>query len=233
VDTWQTVTHRFTQHQHLSSNFAIIALAVTFGLVIERHAWHYARNLITVAHEASHAVVAKLCFRKLDSIKLNHDTSGLTTSEGSGWGPRLILTTASGYPGPALMGLGIALLLHDGLIFASFIAAALVALFVLLLIRNLYGALLMILVAAGFFLAFHYLSLQGLGLLMCAIVFLLQFGSMRTIIELQRERKRGGGQGNDAEALRKLTLVPEIIWIGFFLCLSLAAWGYSLKLLFF
>ena len=67
---------------------ALLALAV----VVYRPTWRWSRNVITIAHEGGHAVVALLSGRRLQGIRLHSDTSGLTVSAGRPTGPGMIMT---------------------------------------------------------------------------------------------------------------------------------------------
>ena len=62
--------------------------------------------MITIVHEAGHALVAVLVGRRLSGIRLHSDTSGLTLTKGKPYGPGMVLTALAGYVAPSLLGLG-------------------------------------------------------------------------------------------------------------------------------
>src|ERR1700678_457617 len=121
---------------------------VALILVLNTGSWRLAGKVITIAHEGGHALVSVLSGRRLEGIRLHSDTSGVTYSRGRGSGPGIVLTTAAGYITPSLLGAGAAWLLaaHHVTAMLWLLLALLVATF--LPIRNLYGAL-AVLVTAG------------------------------------------------------------------------------------
>ncbi|MDO9354321.1 MAG: M50 family metallopeptidase, partial [Solirubrobacteraceae bacterium] len=72
---------RATAVQPLPEPITVLATGlVALLLVIARPTWPRVRLGITVVHEAGHAVVAVLAGRRLQGIRLNSDTSGVTVS---------------------------------------------------------------------------------------------------------------------------------------------------------
>lgn len=88
----------------------LLALALTWSPV----GYRLVRHLVTLVHEAGHALVAALAGRRLTGIRLHSDTSGVTVSRGRPHGPGMVATVLAGYPAPALVGLGGALVLGAG-----------------------------------------------------------------------------------------------------------------------
>ncbi len=119
----------------------VTAVIGAVALAVVLLAWPLVRLLVTVCHEAGHAVVATLAGRKLRGIRVHSDTSGLTVSRGRPTGPGMVATLFAGYPTASVVGLGAAALAGAGH------AAGLLWLVVVLLglmllkIRNVYGAL--------------------------------------------------------------------------------------------
>ena len=101
--------------------------------------WRVARNVITIVHEAGHALTAVLVGRRLQGIRLHSDTSGLTLSRGRPDGPGMVCTALAGYPAPSLLGMAFAGLLAAGLVTAPLVASAVLLAGVLLMVRNAYG----------------------------------------------------------------------------------------------
>ncbi|SCG51277.1 M50 family metallopeptidase [Micromonospora humi] len=198
---------------------AVVALAV----VATRLPWRIARNAVTIAHEGGHALVALLTGRRLHGIRLHSDTSGLTLSAGRPSGPGMILTLLAGYVAPSLLGLGGAWLLAGNRITLLLWLAVALLLAMLLLIRNLFGAL-SLLVTGGVVLAVSwYTSPQVQAAFAWTSVWFLLFGGVRPVFELRRQRSRGRMPESDADQLARLTPVPPLGWVGVFLLVALGA----------
>ena len=86
-------------------------------------------------------------------MRLHSDTSGVTVSYGKPRGLGMILTVAAGYLTPSLLGLGGAWLLAARHITALLWASIALLALLLLLIRNFYGVLTVVLAGAAVFLA--------------------------------------------------------------------------------
>jgi hypothetical protein len=51
----------------------------------------------------------------------------------------------------------------------------------------------------------------------------LLLAAPKTVLELQSQRRRGRAPTSDADALARLTRVPGLVWVGFFLLVDIAA----------
>jgi len=195
----------------------LLGLAALVAVSI-RLTWKPVRMLATMAHEAGHAVAALVSGRRLAGIRLHADTSGLTLSKGRPRGPGMVLTLAGGYPAPTVLGLGAAVLL--GLGYSAGVLWLLVAACVLMLvlIRNLYG-LLMMLVAGGLLAAVSWLAppvvLSGVAV---SVVWLLLLSAPRPLVELARDR----GRGSDVDQLARITVLPGWFWLALFWLFTVA-----------
>lgn len=184
--------------------------------------WRWTRHVVTIAHEGAHGVVALMTGRRLAGIRLHSDTSGVTVSVGPRRGPGMVAVLLAGYPGPALLGLGAALLLSAGRV--TELLWGLVAALALLLvqIRNWFG-LLPVLVTGLVVLAVTLWTpvdvQQGFA---HAVVFFLLLAAPRPVLEMQAKRSRRR-RDSDADQLARLTHVPGILWVGFFLLVTLGA----------
>ncbi|GAA1397787.1 M50 family metallopeptidase [Kitasatospora putterlickiae] len=185
--------------------------------------WRIARGAITIAHEGGHGLAALATRRRLAGIRLHSDTSGLTLSYGRSTGPGWLLTLAAGYTTPALLGLGCAALLAAGRVTLLLWLAIALLLALLVRIRNAYGFLSVLLTGGAFFLVSWFGSpdVQA-GFAYLGTWFLL-LGSVRPVLELQRQRHHGQGHGSDADQLARLTGVPGLAWTVLFLITALAA----------
>ncbi len=201
---------------------ALVALAV----VVNTQAWRVTGKVITIAHEGGHALVSVLSGRRLDGIRLHTDSSGVTYSRGRPGGPGLVLTAAAGYVTPSLLGAGAAgLLAARHLTAMLWLALALLAA-TFLAIRNLFGALAVLVTAGGVFAVSYYATAAvqaGFGYL--AAWFLL-FGGVRPVLELARGsqgRRRRWARGSDADQLARLTGAPPGLWVALFVLVAFAA----------
>jgi len=210
-------------------------VVVTAGLallvVTVRPVWKLARNGITIAHEGGHALVAVLVGRRLSGIRLHSDTSGLTVSRGKPTGLGMILTLLAGYPAPALLGLAGAWLLVTGRITLLLWGSLALLLAVLLMIRNLYGLLSVLVAGGALFAVSWYAEPEVQAAFAYAFVWFLLLGAVRPVGELQRLRWRRGARDSDADQLARLTWLPGLVWVGFFGLVNLAALAYAVTLL--
>lgn len=165
---------------------------VALLVVVTRLPWRIARNAITIAHEGGHALVAVLTGRKLHGIRLHSDTSGLTLSAGRPTGPGMVLTLLAGYLAPPLVGLGGAWLLAGNRITLLLWIAVLLLLAMLVMIRNLYGALTLVIVGGAVLAVSWYASPQVQAAFAWTGVWFLLLGGVRPVVELQRLRARRG-----------------------------------------
>jgi hypothetical protein len=198
---------------------------VALALVLHQPAWRILRNLVTIAHEGGHALVALLCGRRLTGIRLHSDTSGVTVSVGKPTGLGMVLTAAAGYPAPALLGLGAAALLAgDHITLVLWLTLAFLLL-MLVAIRNLYGVFSLV-VSAGVVFAVSWLTNAKVqaGFAYLLVWFLLAAG-IRPVVELQRMRRKRRAEWSDADQLADLTRIPGAVWVGFFALANAAALG--------
>ncbi|MFF1839102.1 M50 family metallopeptidase [Streptomyces sp. NPDC058231] len=201
----------------------IVTAVVALAAVAPRPIWRLSRNAITIAHEGGHGLVALLSGRSLQGIRLHSDTSGLTVSRGRPTGIGMILTAAAGYTAPPLLGLGGAWLLADGRItLLLWVATALLAV-MLVMIRNLYGALTVIFTGAAFLLVSWLATPDVQSLFGYTVVWFLLLGGVRPAFELQAKRRHGGAPDSDADQLSRLTDVPAALWLCFFHAVSVCA----------
>ncbi|MFG3679181.1 M50 family metallopeptidase [Micromonospora chalcea] len=201
----------------------VLTAAVALAVVATRLPWRIARNAVTIAHEGGHALVALLTGRRLHGIRLHSDTSGLTLSAGRPTGPGMILTLLAGYVAPSLLGLGGAWLLAGNRITLLLWLAVALLLAMLVMIRNLFGVL-SLLVTGGVVLAVSwYTSPEVQAAFAWTSVWFLLLGGVRPVFELHRQRARGRMPQSDADQLARLTPFPALFWVGVFLLVSVGA----------
>jgi hypothetical protein len=201
----------------------IATMVAALAAIVPHDVWRVSRNAITIAHEGGHGLVALLTGRSLSGIRLHSDTSGLTVSRGKPTGLGMILTAAAGYTAPPLLGLGGAALLGAGHITLLLWVATALLIAMLVMIRNAYGALTVILTGGTFLLVSWLAGPQVQAAFAYAVVWFLLLGGVRPAFELQAKRTRGGAGDSDADQLSRLTHVPAGLWLFLFHAVSLCS----------
>ncbi|MDT0342595.1 M50 family metallopeptidase [Streptomyces litchfieldiae] len=201
----------------------VVTAALALAAVAPYGMWRLARNTITIAHEGGHGLVALLTGRRLEGIRLHSDTSGLTVSRGKPTGIGMILTAAAGYTAPSLLGLGGAALLSEGRITALLWGATALLLALLVMVRNAYGMLTVVLTGAAFLLVSWLTEPEVQAAFAYVVVWFLLLGGVRPVFELQAKRRRGAARDSDADQLARLTGVPALMWLILFHAVTLTS----------
>lgn len=196
--------------------------AALLGVAVRRP-WRVLRNAVTIAHEGGHALVALLTGRRLRSIRLHSDTSGLTVSAGRQSGPGMAFTLLAGYLTPSLLGLAGAWLLAGNRITLLLWVSVALLLAMLVMIRNAFGVVSVMATGAVVFAVSWFASPEVQAGFAYAGVWFLLLGGVRPVGELQRLRSRGELRDSDADQLARLTRVPGLLWVGLFGLVNLAA----------
>ncbi|MEV6651380.1 M50 family metallopeptidase [Streptomyces sp. NPDC051219] len=206
------------------ATWLVIATAVAaLAVVLPHNAWRFSRNAVTIAHEGGHGLVALLTGRRLDGIRLHSDTSGLTVSRGKPTGLGMILTAAAGYTAPSLLGLGGAWLLAANHITLLLWLATALLLVMLVMIRNAYGVLTVVVTGGAFLLVSWLTSATVQAAFAYGVVWFLLLGGVRPVFELQAKRRHGGAADSDADQLARLTHVAPAMWLFLFHAVSLCS----------
>lgn len=217
IDDLADLWHRLVGAQPDPPPLLVVAtLAVALLLVAANSSWRIARNAITIAHEGGHALAAVLTGRRLRGIRLHSDTSGLTLSAGRPTGPGMVFTLLAGYLAPSLIGLAGALLLGGNRITLLLWVAVAFLLAILVMIRNLYGILSIVVTTGVVLLVSWYASPQVQAVFAYVGVWFLLLGGVRPVAELQRMRRRGRLPQSDADQLAWVTGVPGLVWVALF-----------------
>lgn len=197
----------------------VAALIGGIALVAVLLAWPLVRLLVTVCHEAGHAVIALLAGRRLSGIRLHSDTSGLTVSRGRPSGPGMVATLFAGYPAASVLGLGAAWLAGAGhAIGLLWLLVVLLAL-MLLKLRNFYGALVVLGLGVVVAVVSWYATPVVAGWLGTGIAWLMLLAAPRPVVELLARHR----PGSDAAQLSGLTHVPKVVWGLIWLALTVGA----------
>lgn len=193
----------------------LLAIAAVAAIVV---AWPVTRMVVTIAHEAGHGIAATLVGRQLSGIRLHSDTSGLTVSKGKPRGPGMVFTLLAGYTAPALMGLGAALVLGQGYAVGLLWGFVLLMAVMLLLIRNLFGLLVVLVGLAAVGLTSWYLEPVQQSWVAYFLTWTLLLAAPRAVLELMRQPS----PTSDAGQLARLTRVPQGVWGTVFLLVTVA-----------
>jgi hypothetical protein len=218
------VWDRVSGYQFDSSTVLVVLTGVAgFAAVAVDRVWHRTRNVITIVHEAAHAVVAVLTGRRLTGIRLHSDTSGLTLSVGKPDGPGMVATAAAGYLSAPLLGLcGVAVLAAGWVTVTLWVIVGLL-LAMLVMIRTGYGVLAVLLTGALVGLVAWYAPAGAQAAFGHVATWFLLAGGVRPIFELQRLRRAGAARQSDVDQLARLTGAPALLWVALFGLVSLAA----------
>lgn len=185
---------------------------VALLLVLLPATWPRVRLGVTVVHEAGHAVVAVLVGRRLQSIRLHADTSGLTVSRGRPTGPGVVAMLAAGYLAPAAVGVGAAALLAAGRGIAMLWLLTLLSAALLVWVRNGYGVLTLLGVGVAVGLLTWYGDPRLQAVVAYLIAWLLLLAAPRPVVELLASGRRRHSRTSDADQLAALTHVPAVLW---------------------
>lgn len=200
----------------IQAQLTAAAAGAVIGLI--NPTYYPLRAAVTVLHEAGHALVAFLAGRRLAGVRIHRDTSGETISVGKSRGIGVTATLLAGYPAPSLVGLsGLACLKAD-LIDGWSLVMLVVLLGTMLLLRNLYGFVVMGAMFAAIFAGLHYLGAQQVAVAIAGVCAFLCVAGFRGALELLPI----GGVHNDAAALAKAGSLPAVVWKTVFLVLTVA-----------
>lgn len=201
------------------------------ALVWARAAWEVTRHAVTIVHEGAHGVAATLSGRRLAGIRLHSDSSGVTVSSGRSTGPGMVATAASGYLGPAILGLACAGLLATGHAVAVLWLLLLCLALLVIQIRNFFGLAAVLVSGAVVYVVTWQLDQQAQVAAAYVVTWFLLIAAPRPVLELQSARRGGRAPGSDADQLARLTRVPALVWVGVFLVVNVAVLVFGAGLL--
>ncbi len=205
------------------ATMVLVTAVVALVVVAFNELWLPARNVITIVHEAGHALVAVLVGRRLSGIRLHSDTSGLTLTKGKPHGPGMAMTALAGYVAPSLLGLAFAGLVGAERITAVLVICAVLLLGVLVMVRNVYGFFSVLLTGAVLFGIAWWTSPLVQAAFAHVITWFLLLGGVRPVGELQSKRRRGYARDSDADQLARLTGAPGWLWVGMFFFINVGS----------
>lgn len=222
--------HHAFAAQALPPRWLVLAsAALALVVVASAQAWPRARTVVTIVHEAGHAIVALAVGQRRVRVRLYRDTAGETVSAGKVDGLGVALTAAAGYPAPPLAGLGAAALLATGHVTGMLLLGLALLAVLAFAVRNPYGMVAVLATAATIAAVCLYASAvvqAGFGY---AMTWFLLFGGVRPVLELRRERRRSRIPRSDADQLARLTPMPGGAWVMIFGIVAVAALAVSAR----
>lgn len=220
LDLW----HRLAGSQPDPPSWIVLGSGVLALVAVASHrTWPVLRNVVTIAHEGGHALVALLTRRRLTGIRLHSDASGVTLSAGKPSGPGMVATSAAGYVSPSLLGLGGAWILAGGRITALLWMSIALLAAMLIAIRNAFGVVSVLGTGVTIFVVSWLTAPAVQAAFGYLMTWFLLLGGARPVVELQRLRRRGRAPHSDADQLARLTGMPGALWVAAFALITVAA----------
>lgn len=190
----------------------LVMFAIAAALSIPRATWQVFGLFTTLVHELGHAVAAVLTGRVVHGIRIRRNHSGEARSSGRG---SAVISGMMGYPAPAIVGAAQLWCVFNGYTSIALFAGGAALLVTLLVIRNLFGVLVVLGSAAvsGGLWFFAPPTVQGYALLVLGIALLV--GSVRALATVVgvHTRRRGQLATSDAYLLYRRTGVPSPLWL--------------------
>ena len=201
----------------MSDSVLLGILAVAAALNIPHATWQYFGLFTTLVHELGHAFAALLTGRVVHGIRIRRNHSGDALSSGRGvFGS--VVSGVLGYPAPAIVGAAQLWSVFNGYTAIALFAGGVVLVLTLLVIRNLFGVLVVLASAAVSAALWFYASaeLQSYALLVLGVALLV--GSVRGLAAVigVHTRRRGRLTTSDAYLLYRRTGVPSPLWLALF-----------------
>lgn len=210
-----------TQHD---PPFAVIVATAAVALVVVglRGLWVATRGVVTIVHEGGHALIALLTGRRVRGVRLHSDTSGVTFWRGKPTGFGAVLCVAAGYTAPAVLGLAAAGFLAVGRITALLWFALVMLAAMLILIRNVYGVVSVVLTGAVIFGVSWFTTTVVQGVFAYLLTWFMLIAAVRPVLEMARNRRRGRYSESDADQLARITGTSSLLWVVIFFVIALA-----------
>jgi hypothetical protein len=205
----------------VDARFLCVVIGASAVVVVVRPTWHVARYAVTAVHELGHLVAAVALGGRAARVRLRADTSGLTTwrttQPGRG---RSALVALSGPAFPPLVGAACALAFATNRALLGVVALTIGVAVIGVVVRNLWGWVVCIALAAICWLAWN----DGAGaaqVLMVVSSTVLCVGGIRAIAEEMSSLPVGGVR--DTQIAARALWLPPVMW-GTGLLLWALAW---------
>ncbi len=190
---------------------------ITAVVVIAEATWPLVQHFQVMAHEGIHAVVGSLSGRTVKWIDLDENAGGETKIVPDS-GPGFIVAGFAGYLGPSAFGLFAARLIQFGHIIAVLWVTMVFLALLLIRLKPSFGRFTVPL--AGFLIVLVLKHTSQIAEIRAAyaITWFLLLAGVRRIWQVAT-----AGGAKDAQILRNLTSVPELVWHVLWLCGTLTA----------
>jgi len=177
--------------------------------------WRLARHISVIAHEGAHVAAGWTVGGRVTGVELNRDATGATAVQDSG-GLSGAIVTFAGYLGPSLFGLAAAYLISLDEVTTALVLALVCLAIMLILIRNFFGVISVVLNGVLVFLVLRYGGPQVKTVAACALSWFLLFSGVRWVL-------MHGVGASDAVSLARATRIPRFVWVIFWLAITVAA----------
>jgi Peptidase M50B-like len=194
---------------------ALLIGIVAFLVVLGQTLWLVARHVNTIVHEAAHAMVGLGTGRRVRSVRLNPDRSGdtdLVPPSGAGF----IAAAIAGYIGPSASGLVAAKLISLGHIVAVLWLGLLLLAAMLLMVRNLFGGILILVAGGLLYLIVRYTPVGVEIVVAYGVAWFLLVSGVKVVVE-------AGSNPKDARVLAEQTFIWASAWSFLWLLGTIAA----------
>ena len=201
-------------------SYAMAFTALAVALVLVLGLWEITGHVNTIAHEGAHVIGMILFGRGVSRVEIDYRQG---QHEGVTYGTNSfvsVLAGVAGYLGPPLFGLlGAALLVRGSATGVLWVFLLLLG-GLLLLVRNLFGALILLSTGALFYLTVTYGSATAQLVVACTWVWLLLISGVVSAFEHFRH-------GGDYAILRRHTLIPGFVWATLSVVVAVGALWYG------
>ncbi|MEH6780506.1 MAG: M50 family metallopeptidase [Rhodoglobus sp.] len=198
----------------VSPTLLIVIVAAAAVLSIPQPIWKWFGLFTTLVHELGHAVGAILTGRFVHGMKIRMNHSGEAVSSGRG---KLgsVISGSLGYPAPAIVGAAQLWCVTQGYTAAALFVGGIILVLTLLVIRNLFGFLVVAVSAAASAALWVWATPEQQSYVLLVIAIALLVGSVRglaTVIGVHT-RRRDQLNTSDAYLLFKRTGIPSVFWL--------------------
>jgi hypothetical protein len=216
-----------TEPLPVSPQLLLVVVLIAAALAVPRASWRWFGLFTTLVHELGHAVAALLTGRLVTGIHVNRDHSGSAASRGRpGFGAAF--SGFFGYPSPAIVGFALVAAVFGGYTRAALLVGTVAIVATLLFIRNLFGALVVVVASAACAALWLWATpaVQSIALLAVGVALLV--GAVRglaTVVGVHVARRRRLPT-SDAWLLAQQTGIPSFLWLlGFAVVIGACLWG--------
>ncbi|WP_349826971.1 M50 family metallopeptidase [Brevibacterium litoralis] len=219
-EAWNWIVERWTASAEPSQTALYVAAGIILATLLVPQVWHLARNALTIVHEMGHVLAAVLVGRRVQGIRLHSDTSGLAVTRGKPRGPGVLFVALAGYPAPGIVGLVLVWAAAAGYSGASLVLLVVLLLAALLLVRNVWGVLVLLVSLAGSGLVLWSNESSLVTTVVIVLGLFLALGAPRAAWDLVRSHLRRGASHSDATLAAGAVGGPAVLWLTVFVLVT-------------